>query len=227
MAHNQPMEYIAEVAPSTYARTPTLARFNFGYLHKEMLEHFTQKINSTLNPDRSVWLYSGHDQTILNALNGLRIHEVLILLSSWNQLKFALFLIQDIIFQLHLPPYSSCLMFELHKSARGEHFLQLFYRKFKEEHPMPLKVPECGEKCPLNKFKALYSDIIPGEFETECRLPWKQMWLNLYFFRRSNINIENKRSRCSFLLTKKNLSKTVTKTIGSKSEDFNFIQSTF
>lgn len=72
----EPMEYIAKVSHNTYARTPGLARLKCGYLLKEMLEHFTQKINSTLKPDRSVWLYSGHDQTILNVLNSLGVHDV-------------------------------------------------------------------------------------------------------------------------------------------------------
>lgn len=70
------MEYISKVAASTHAKTPGLARIKFGYLLKEMLEHFSQKINSTLKPDRSVYLYAGHDITILNILNGLRIHDV-------------------------------------------------------------------------------------------------------------------------------------------------------
>lgn len=76
MESNQPMEYIAKISHSTYAATLGLARLKCGYLLKEMLEHFTQKINSTLKPDRSVWLYSGHDQNILNMLNTLRIHDV-------------------------------------------------------------------------------------------------------------------------------------------------------
>lgn len=70
------MKYIAEIASSTHAATPGTARLKFGYLLKEMLEHFSQKINSALKPNRSVWLYSGHDLTILNMLNGLRIHDV-------------------------------------------------------------------------------------------------------------------------------------------------------
>lgn len=70
------LEYIAKIASSTHAATPSLARLKFGYLLKEMLENFSQKINSTLEPNQSVWLYSGHDLTILNVLNGLRIHDV-------------------------------------------------------------------------------------------------------------------------------------------------------
>lgn len=77
----------------------------------------------------------------------------------------------EIALQLHLPPYASSLHFELYKNAEGEYFVQLFYRKSKEEHPLSMEIPQCGEKCPLNQFIALYSDIIPGEFESECRLP--------------------------------------------------------
>lgn len=70
------MEYIAQFDYKTYADTPELARLKSGFLLKEMLDHFTQKINSTLTPNRSVWLYSGHDLTILNMLNSLGLFEV-------------------------------------------------------------------------------------------------------------------------------------------------------
>lgn len=33
-----------------------------------------------------------------------------------------------------------------------------------------MKIPNCGAKCPLNQFYTLYSEIVPGDFETECRL---------------------------------------------------------
>lgn len=75
-AINGPMEYIAQFDYKTYADTPDLARLKSGFLLKEMLKHFSQKINSTLKPNRSLWLYSGHDLTILNMLNSLGLFEV-------------------------------------------------------------------------------------------------------------------------------------------------------
>lgn len=65
------MGYIAAFDYVLYSATPDLARFASGFLFKEILEHFTQKINATLDPDRSLWLYSGHDYSITNALNSL------------------------------------------------------------------------------------------------------------------------------------------------------------
>lgn len=72
------MEYIATFDFKTYADLPITARLKSGFLLKEMLEHFSQKINSTLEPDRSIWFYSGHDITITNMLNSLRLYEVVI-----------------------------------------------------------------------------------------------------------------------------------------------------
>lgn len=73
---NGPMEYIAQFDYKTYADTPGLARLKSGFLLKEMLEHFSQKIDGALKPSRSLWLYSAHDLTILNMLNTLGLFEV-------------------------------------------------------------------------------------------------------------------------------------------------------
>lgn len=77
MEPNGPMEYIAKFDYKTYADTPQLARLKSGFLFKEIMEHFLQKANSTLTPNRSLWLYSGHDITILNLLNGLGMFKVI------------------------------------------------------------------------------------------------------------------------------------------------------
>lgn len=69
------MEYISAFDFVLYAATPELARFASGFLFKEILEKFTQKINATLDPDRVLWLYSGHDYSITNALNSFGLYK--------------------------------------------------------------------------------------------------------------------------------------------------------
>lgn len=78
MEPNGTMEYIATFDYKTYADTPLLARLKSGFLLKEILEHFSKKVDSTLQPNRTLWLYSGHDITILNMLNSLGLFEVLL-----------------------------------------------------------------------------------------------------------------------------------------------------
>lgn len=73
--------------------------------------------------------------------------------------------------QLHIPPYACSMHFELYKgNANDRYYLQIFYRKLEEEHPIPINIPGCGEKCPLNQFYELFQEIIPDDFDTECSL---------------------------------------------------------
>lgn len=78
------MEYIAKFYHKMYADTPQLARVESGFLLKEILEHFTQKINSTLEPDRSLWFYSGHSITISFMLQSLGVFKVDSKSINWN-----------------------------------------------------------------------------------------------------------------------------------------------
>lgn len=58
--------------------TRPLARLRSGFLINEILDRFSQKIGSTLSPDRSVWIYSGHDTTLAGVLNTLELFEVIL-----------------------------------------------------------------------------------------------------------------------------------------------------
>lgn len=71
------MEYIAKYHLKLYTDTPQLARLKHGFLIKKMFGDFAQKIDSTLKPDRSLFLYSAHDVTIANVLNSLGLFEVI------------------------------------------------------------------------------------------------------------------------------------------------------
>ncbi len=134
------MEYIAKLLMKSNADTPELARLKSGFLIKEMMERFNQKINSNLKPDRSLWLYSANDFTIANVLNAFGL------------------------FEPHFPPYAASLHFELYKTdGEGGHYFQVFYRTSEEdEHPVPMTMPGCGEKCSLAQFYDLFKEIIPG-----------------------------------------------------------------
>lgn len=59
---------------------------------------------------------------------------------------------------------------ELYKDHDKDYYIQLFYRANGEENPSALDIPRCGKKCDLDKFHELYRDIIPDDFESECRV---------------------------------------------------------
>lgn len=161
-----PMQYIAEFSFTTDTNTPQLARLKHGFLIKELLEHFNQKINGTL--ERSLWLYSAHDFTISGVLNSLGLFEVIFYHVNSNRSIFLTSKSSIYNFQLHILPYSCSLHFELYKTDRDEHYIQIFYRKSEKEYPVAIDIPQCGRKCSLKKFFEIYRDIIPGDFQTEC-----------------------------------------------------------
>ncbi|KAG4080083.1 hypothetical protein HA402_014523 [Bradysia odoriphaga] len=143
---NGVVERIAESQFKVNTATPEMARLKSGFLIKEMMERFTSKIFDDLEPDRVLWLYSAHDETIANMLNSLGL------------------------FELHAPPFACSLHFELYKPNKNEHYLQIFYRKCNEEYPEPLKLPGCGDRFTMDQFYDLYEHLIPDEFEKECNL---------------------------------------------------------
>lgn len=57
-------------------KTKQMARLRVGFLLREILERFTMKVERTLSPDRSLWVYSGHGFTITNVLSALGLLKV-------------------------------------------------------------------------------------------------------------------------------------------------------
>ncbi|XP_031636577.1 prostatic acid phosphatase-like [Contarinia nasturtii] len=131
--------------------TTEMKKLKSGFLLKEMLERFAEKAEAKLSPDHRLYIYSGHDNTISNLLNALNLYDS------------------------HMPPYASCLFFELYNSNEGRKenvYVQLFYKNTSAEDFPPLNIPGCGTKCSLEEFHRLFRDVLPTEdFETECKLP--------------------------------------------------------
>lgn len=142
----EPLRSISARSFATKTITPVLARLKTGPLIQEMLQRFRNKDKNTLKPNRTVWVYSAHDTTIANVLNTLRL------------------------FDLHNPPFASCVMLELRKSTSGdEPYVSVYYKNTTEE-PEPMSIPNCGKRCPLSKMFTVYRDILPENWQRECEV---------------------------------------------------------
>lgn len=75
----------------------------------------------------------------------------------------------DLFQQLHSPPYAACVMIELRKSTSNQFFISIYYKNTTKE-PSPMNIPGCGTVCPLDKMYSLYNDVIPKDWESECKL---------------------------------------------------------
>lgn len=74
---NGPLASIAHFWFTAFSNTKEMARLYSGFLIKEMFDRFAQKINSTLQPDRSLWFYSTHETGIGGLMNSLGIFKVI------------------------------------------------------------------------------------------------------------------------------------------------------
>lgn len=74
---NTDFEYVTFLDFKTKTGTPELARFNAGFLIRDILDRCSEKIQQSLSPDRSMWIYSAHDTTIANILNAFGQFDVI------------------------------------------------------------------------------------------------------------------------------------------------------
>lgn len=70
------LEYLSKFFYTIFTRTTEMKKLRSGFLLKEMLDRFADKTQSSLSPDRSLWMYFAHDSTIANMLNSLGLFEV-------------------------------------------------------------------------------------------------------------------------------------------------------
>lgn len=168
---NGTLEYFAARYFEAFSRTNEMKKAKTGFLVKEIFERFKNKSLSLLKPDRTLWIYSGHDNTIINVLNAFNVYKV-------NTRKENIEIDCTIInfvstFQFHIPPFAASIHLEMYKEDQ-EYYVQLFYRTDKSEYIPPINIPNCGIKCPLGKLFELFSRILPNNdetYESLCRLP--------------------------------------------------------
>ncbi|KAJ6639919.1 Prostatic acid phosphatase [Pseudolycoriella hygida] len=123
--------------------TPFLAKIKGGFLLKDIFDRFTNKSKSILDPNRKLWVFSGHDTTISRVLNTLGLLQV-------------------------YPPVATCIIFEMRNIQNVPH-VEMFIKN--STTAIPLQIPNCGLSCPLDKLYILYENILPAKsFEDECNV---------------------------------------------------------
>lgn len=89
------LESLAARSYSLYTESNLMKKVKGGAFLAEIIKKMENKRRKNLNPDRKIFLYSGHDITLVNIMNTLNILDQ-----------------TDI-----LPSYASALSFELHHSS--------------------------------------------------------------------------------------------------------------
>lgn len=65
--------------------TTEMRRLYSGFFIREILDHCTAKLNGTLSPNRSIFIYAAHDTTIASLLNSFGLYNVI---RIWVEVNF-------------------------------------------------------------------------------------------------------------------------------------------
>ncbi|XP_053988788.1 prostatic acid phosphatase-like [Hylaeus volcanicus] len=148
------LEPLAAKSFTTDTYNKILQRLKSGNLLGEMIDHMEKKSKNALVPNRKVWMYSAHDETVANMLMTLNL------------------------FDPHCPPYTAMVLIELRVNLKNQYFVTVSYKNSSLE-PHLLTLPGCIALCPLNQFIALTKDIIPVNWEKECSMDWDKFGYNI------------------------------------------------
>lgn len=80
-------EYLAMCYFNIFTPTTEMKKLKSGFLLKDILDRFMNKTQSTLSPNRSLWLYFAHDITLSNMLNTLGVFKVIYFLIDKKELS--------------------------------------------------------------------------------------------------------------------------------------------
>ncbi|XP_014224950.1 prostatic acid phosphatase [Trichogramma pretiosum] len=145
---------LAELSFTTQAYNKILQRFKSGPLLKEMINHMVLKSKNALTPDRKVWVYSAHDDTVANLMMTLNV------------------------FEPHCPPYAATLLVELRLHPIVGHAVTVSYKNSSDE-PTLLTIPGCSTICPLAQFIRLTKSVVPTNWEKECLMDYENYQMGI------------------------------------------------
>lgn len=133
---------------TTQTGTPLLARLKVGPLLKHIMNHIKEATSDDSQSHRKVVIYSGHDLTVGSVLNALGLYDG------------------------NCPSYTATILIELltNNNTDGGHNLRISYRNSVDIiEPKVLKIPFCGEVCPVERFRKLYDNLLSVNWEDECK----------------------------------------------------------
>ncbi|TDG50451.1 hypothetical protein AWZ03_003040 [Drosophila navojoa] len=147
------MRSLAERSYALFTETHLMKRIKGGAFLTEILKKMQNKRKKNLNPDRKIFLYAGHDVTLVNVMNSMGILDQ----------------------TAKLPEYASALVFELHHSksfADGDFEVKLvYYFNSEDKFPKELSIPNCDSPCSLSQFAASLEPLLLDNYDDTCENP--------------------------------------------------------
>lgn len=136
---------------SLFTETPYMKKIKGGALFTDILDKMIKKRNGLLSPNRSIFIYSGHDVTLVNIMNAMGILDE----------------------TSRKPDYAATLVIELHHSYLYRNDMEVrvvYYYNSEDKFPKEIPIPGCDHPCSLNNFgKAMSNIILREDYDEACK----------------------------------------------------------
>ncbi|XP_039448381.1 prostatic acid phosphatase [Culex pipiens pallens] len=115
------------------------------FLKKTLAEWDAVIANEESPKNKKMFVYAGHDSTVVNLLSVFNV---------WRE---------------QFPNYAIMGLLELHKHKRtGEYTVRIFQKNVGEP-PIPLTIPGCAKRCPVDQLKELLKSHVPIDMVEDCK----------------------------------------------------------
>ncbi|XP_011255201.1 prostatic acid phosphatase isoform X3 [Camponotus floridanus] len=136
--------YLYEQQLNTY--NDEFRRLKGGPMLQKIINDMKNKKEDTLQPkERKMFMYIGHDSTIVTLLDTMHIW--------YNQ----------------IPHCNIMIMIELHQDENKWN-IQVFLKNTTIHEPYPMTIPGCTVICPFNKFVEILKPMMSGNWSEECKV---------------------------------------------------------
>ncbi|XP_072164988.1 lysosomal acid phosphatase-like isoform X2 [Diadema setosum] len=138
------LENLTNIGMTMLFAKPELARLKGGPLVGKMIKDMETKCENVTGNPMKFYMYSAHDTTLAAFMSALGVY---------NKKQ---------------SPYASVVGVELWED-RGNFSVSMWFRNATDQKkPYALKLADCGEMCPLPKFKELLKNVVPLDVKAEC-----------------------------------------------------------
>ncbi|KRT78746.1 Phosphatase [Oryctes borbonicus] len=139
------MKDLAALSLAMFTKTDFMKKMHGGALINEIIGNIKRKRDGTLKPNRKLFLYSGHDLTVVSLMRILGFDELL------------------------KPEFGASIFIEHHEEA-GSDTIKILY-KANPYVPSELKVPPyCNKECSLDNFSKEMGKYFPENWDKECEI---------------------------------------------------------
>lgn len=139
------MQRLTDLSYALNSQTEEMQKLKSGPFLKKMVDDMIEKMmNTTSLAKRKLFIYCGHDVTLVSLLSSLKAWPVI------------------------FPDYALQAYFELHKSKAGQYFVQVLAKNGVDARLERIVVPGCEFKCPLERFVEILEKFTKVDLKEDC-----------------------------------------------------------